>query len=151
MTNNFKHLLVYSKAKIFNYFTTKGKKQKIASTFFKSSKLIQKLKTKNHKNLFKLSIINATSVVQLKQLKQRNKKVFKEFPFILSKKNRFFLSLKFIILNLKTEAVQALTTALRQKIILITQFKFTYLTKYKTILDKKSTSKKKHLYFRWFY
>merc|ERR1712066_916931 len=70
--------------------------------FLKSIKKIQKNLEKNHKSILKLLIINNSPIIDLKKIKQK-RKIRMEFPYILSKKKRIFLSFKNIFIFIKKD------------------------------------------------
>jgi len=87
------------KSKIHNNLMLNGKKIKIENILKKSIKIFQKKNKKNHVNVLKKSIIKATPVVKLCEVKnkKRRKKNNKIFPYIINKKVRLSLGIKNII------------------------------------------------------
>ena len=63
------------KNKIFNFFMLNGNKTTCENFLFKNIKKLQKNNNKNHLSIIKLSIINTTPTIQLRQIKKKKEKV----------------------------------------------------------------------------
>ena len=87
------------KSKIYNNLMLNGKKVKIEKIFQKSIKIFQKKNKKNHKDVFKKSIVKATPIVRLCEIKnkRRRKKNKRIFPYVINKRIRVSLGIKSII------------------------------------------------------
>ena len=76
------------KHKIFNHLMVNGNKETCEKVFLKSSKLMQKLLSKNHKELIKIAIINSSPIVNMRQvrIKKGKKKMLKNIHMCLTQK-----------------------------------------------------------------
>ena len=83
------------KKNIYNTIMKNGKKRVSEKILLKVLKELQKT-PKNSRNVFKLSVLNSSPVIFLKQIKRKRKKI-KEFPFILNSKLRVSYGLKNLI------------------------------------------------------
>ena len=141
------------KNKILNHLTTNGKKETCEKTFLKSSKSLQKSLLKNYRELIKIGILNASSIISVKQvkLKKGKKKHVKEYPFVLDSKNRISLAIKLILDTVKKKENKPfyLYTNLKQEIIANSQNNSNTIKK-KDDLQKNTLLKKQYAYYRWF-
>ena len=133
------------KHKIVNHLIINGNKKTCENIVLKTFKLIQKQTLKKHKNLIKLGIINTSPVIQIK--KQRKKML--EFPYVLSKKNRLSLAIKFIIAASKQNLDIKFYHEFSKVIVLSFQNKSDCIKK-KENLQEHAFAKKKYAAYRWF-
>jgi len=138
------------KNKIYNYIMLNGKKNVCEKMFLKSFKILQKHTIKNQRDVLKLAIINAAPTIQMKQVKKKKRKTIKEFPFILKKKNRIGLSVKFILKSLQKNIKTKMEIAIFKELLLNANNKSSAL-KTKEINHKQALLKKKYVFFRWFF
>lgn len=141
---------IFIKKKFQNIIMKGGNKYVCENLFFNTFKLMQKNLIKNHKNLFKVSVLNTTSVIQLKTIKQKNRKVTREFPFFLQRKNRTNTSFKQIIDFLKIDKKKRFAKKLFSEIILLSN-KNSEILKEKNKFQEAALLKKKYARYRWFY
>lgn len=139
----------YLKYKIYNFMMLNGKKETCENIFLKSTKLIQKYLTKNHKKLIKLAFVNSAPLIKIKQIKQKRKKNLKEFPFLINQKNRILLAIKSIITTSKKKKASNLYIKIKQEIILSSENKSHTFEKKKK-LQGYALTKKKYFHYRWF-
>lgn len=134
------------KNKIYNHLMINGNKLSCEKILFKNFKLLQKSTKKNDKKIIKFAIINLAPIIQLRQIKKKKRKSIKEFPYVLKKKNRISLGIKNII---KTQT-KISHKNLFEEIILISK-KRSEFSKINEITQKSILSKKKYIFFRWFF
>ena len=134
------------KNKIYNHLMISGNKFTCEKILFKNFKLLQKSTKKNHKDLIKSAIITVAPTIQLRQIKKKKRKSVKEFPYVLKKTNRISLGIK----NIIKKQTKAVSEMLFQEIILISKKK-SELSKVNEIVQKPILSKKKYIFFRWFF
>ena len=90
--------------KIINQLLLNGKITISEKIWLKSVKFFYKSFVKNHKKVINQVIIKITPLLKVKQLKQKRKRSqLKEFPYIVNKKNRISLALKFFLNKTKTK------------------------------------------------
>ena len=130
------------KNKIYNHLMVSGNKFSCEKILFKNFKLLQKSTKKNHKELIKYTIINLAPTIQLRQIKKKKRKSIKEFPYVLNKKNRISLGIK----NMTKKQAKTFF----EEIILVSKKK-SDLLKMNEITQKPVLSKKKYIFFRWFF
>ena len=135
------------KNKIFNKMLKNGVKTHPEKILKNSIKKIQKKNKKNYLEVLKKSLINASPILSIKQIKRRKKQV-KEFPYILKKKLRLFFGLKFILSSLNNKK-NSFYNEFSEEILSTAQFKGNAI-KLKKELYEKSFQKKKYANFRWF-
>lgn len=123
-----------------------GNKLTCEKFLLKNFKLLQKRNKKSHGNIIKLAIINSAPIIQVRQIKKKKRKSVKEFPYILKKQNRISLGIKSLI-NKKSKIINK---KLFQEIILLAKKKSEFL-KTKEIQHKEALTKKKFIFFRWFF
>merc|ERR1712050_396111 len=104
------------KSKFHNYIMFKGGKTIAELLLLKSIKKIQKNLKKNHKSILKLLIVNNSPMIFLKKIKQK-RKIRREFPYILSKNKRIFLSFKNFLLFIKESVKYNFSKAFHKEII----------------------------------
>ena len=130
------------KNKIHNYLMFHGNKHTCEKKVIKVLKLLQKKNKKNHVDVLKLAIVNASPVIQIRQIKKKKRKSLTEFPYVLNKKNRIFLGIKFIVKTSKQNLEQEFLSYAKKK---------NELLKTKEALQKTALIKKKYAFFRWFF
>lgn len=123
-----------------------GSKSSCEKILFKNFKLLQKSTKKNHKELIKSAIINLAPTIQLRQIKKKKRKSIKEFPYVLKKTNRISLGIKNIIKKQKKMPNKKLF----EEIILVIRKK-SELLKMNESVQRPILSKKKYIFFRWFF
>lgn len=138
----------FIKDKIFNLLVINGKKENSEKILLKSLKLIQKQNFKNHKDIIKYSFVNTSTLVYIKQIKRKKKKI-KELPFILNKKDRISSSIKLIIKNSLKQLNVNFFKKFSQEIILSSKNQ-SYSIKDKNNIYDKAFLQKKYANFRWF-
>lgn len=134
------------KNKIYNHLMIGGNKFTCEKILFKNFKLLQKSTKKNHKDLIKSAIVNLAPAIQLRQIKKKKRKSIKEFPYVLKKTNRISLGIK----NVIKKQSKTVTEMLFREIILISKKK-SELSKLNETVQKSILSKKKYIFFRWFF
>ena len=141
------------KQKLTNAIMKQGKKKTAEKILLKSLKLIQKSNKKNHKNLIKESIINATPTFKMdKQFSKKGKrKIKKEIPAFVKKDSlRTVLSANFLIsASLKNKESNSFYKKLKEE-ILETSFQKSRSIEQKTELQQQVLMQKRYLLkFRW--
>lgn len=141
------------KQKFTNAMMKHGKKKTAEKVLIKSLKLIQKFNKKNHKNLIKDSIINATPTFKInKQSSKRGKrKVEKEIPAFVKKDSlRTVLSVNFLITaSLQNKDSKTFYKKLAEE-VLETSFQKSKSIEQKTEIQKRVLIQKRYLLkFRW--
>lgn len=121
----------------------RGNKPTSENFLLTNFKFLQKENKKNYINILKLAIVNSTPVISVRRLRKKNRKSIKEFPYVLTNKNRISLAMQYIIF--KTDKTQ-----LFKKIIFLAQKKTDFLKETK-LEQKVNLAKKKYLFFRWFF
>lgn len=134
------------KNKIYNHLMSNGNKLSCEKILFKNFKLLQKSTKKNDKKIIKFAIINLAPTIQLRQIKKKKRKSIKEFPYVLKKENRISLGIKNVI---KTQT-KTIHKNLFEEIILISK-KRSEFSKINEITQRPILSKKKYIFFRWFF
>merc|ERR1712048_620213 len=100
---------------------------------------------KDYKKFFNRSIVNAAPLVKVKQLKQKKKRFqSKEFPYIVTKKARVKMTLKFFINKKKRIGITA-DKKLLSELLFAVKNTGTILTKKKTLYEH-AFIKKKYFY-----
>jgi len=128
------------KNKITNFLLKNGNKKTSENLFLTNIKAIQKYYKKNHKNVFKIGIINSLPIVDIKKIKRKRKRT-KEFPFILKKKIRISLSIKWIL--------RVLTKNFINEFIIASKNSGNSVTNKKNIHEH-AFFRKKYANYRWF-
>jgi ribosomal protein S7 len=128
--------------KIYNHLMVNGNKHVCEKKILKTLKFLQKKNKKNDIEIVKMAITNSAPIIQLRQIKKRNRKTVKEFPYVLKQKNRISLGIKSII----TTSVLNLS-----KEILGLAKKKHEMLKVKEAAQKQALTKKKYTFFRWFH
>ena len=134
------------KNNIYSTIMKNGKKHISEKILLKVFKSLQKTQ-KNSQSVLKLSVLNSSPVIFLKQIKRKRKQT-KEFPFLLKPKLRTSYGLKNLIKvcrkenstffkNLKSELVNAAKKSGKS-------------VEYRVETHKSAFSKKKFANYRWF-
>lgn len=119
-----------------------GNKHVCEKKILKTLKFLQKKNKKSSIKIVKMAIVNSAPIIQLRQIKKRNRKTVKEFPYVLKEKNRISLGIKSII---TTSSIN-----LSQEILGLAKKKHELL-KVKEAKQKLALIKKKYTFFRWFH
>lgn len=134
------------KNKIHNFLMSHGKKSICENKFIQIIKFFQKINKKNHIEIFKLGIVNSAHIVRIlivkKKKKKKKQKNFREFPYVINQKNRILLGIKFIFKNLNKNFYEEFLNIVKNK---------SNLLKTKEISHISALTKKKYLFFRWFF
>jgi ribosomal protein S7 len=132
------------KNKIHNYLMINGNKHTCEKKIVKNTKLFQKINFKNHLEILKLAIINSSPVIKMRIIKNKNKKrkTSREFPYVLNKKNRIFLGVKSIFRTSSQNLYEEFLLNAKRKSNLVKEKEASY---------KQALSKKKYIFFRWFF
>lgn len=128
--------------KIYNYLMINGNKHVCEKKVLKTLKFLQKKNKKNNIEIVKMAIINSVPIIQLRGIKKNNRKIVKEFPYVLRYKNRISLGIKSIF--------TVSSTNLSHEILGLAKKKHELL-KVKETNNKIALTKKKYIFFRWFY
>lgn len=119
-----------------------GNKHVCEKKVLKTLKFLQKKNKKNNIEIVKMAIVNSAPTIQLRQIKKRNRKTIKEFPYVLKQKNRISLGIKSIITTSNMNLSQEILGLAKKKHELL---------KFKEAKHKLALIKKKYTFFRWFY
>lgn len=130
------------KKKIYNHLMVSGNKHICENKFLKTLKVLQKKNKKNNIEIIKMAVVNSAPIIQLRQIKKRKRKSVKEFPYVLKQKNRISLGIKSIV---KISSIN-----LSQEILMFANKK-SELLKTKETEHRLALSKKKYIFFRWFF
>lgn len=141
--------MITLKNKIYNYIMFKGLKNISEILFLKSIKKVQKNFKKNHKYILKLLIVNNSPIIFLKKIK-RKRRISREFPYILSKKIRIFLSFKNFFMYIKKRFKRNFYEKFYTEIISYLKDKNNDIIKEKKNLYNYAFTKKKYSKYRWF-
>jgi len=135
--------------KIINQLLIQGKKFASEKIWIKNVKLFQKSFQKDYKKFVNRSIVNAAPLVKVKQLKQKKKRFQpKEFPYIITKKARIGITLKFFLNRKKKTGITA-DKQLLSELLFVVKNTSILLTKKKSLYEH-AFIKKKYFYYRWF-
>ena len=135
--------------KIINQLLVNGKKFVSEKIWIKNVKLFQKSFKKDYKKFVNRSIVNAAPLIKVKQLKQKKTRFqSKEFPYIVTKKARIQMTLKFFINKKKRIGITA-DKKLLSELLFAVKNTGTILTKKKNLYEH-AFIKKKYFYYRWF-
>jgi len=143
---------MFTKNKIINHITKKGKKTKSEKILNKSLKELQKNSKKQTKKLIQLSIILSSVMFKIRTIKNkknRKKKTIIRPTFIPKQNKKFSFAIKLIINTAKKNSYNCLHNKLKEEFFSTTQLK-SNITKTKKELEKQALNKK-HLfkYYRW--
>ena len=130
------------KKKIHNHLMMNGNKHICENKLLKTLKVLQKINKKNNIEIIKIAVVNSAPIIQLRQIKKKKRKSVREFPYVLKQKNRISLGIKSIF--------RISSTNLSQEIITFANKKSESL-KIKEAGHKLALSKKKYIFFRWFF
>jgi len=133
--------------KVINQLLLNGKKSVSEKIWIKNVKLFQKSFKKNYKKFVNRSIVNVAPLLKVKQLKQKKKRFqSKEFPFIVTKKARIALTLKFFI-NKKKRIGTTMDKKLLSELLFAAKKTGTIITTKKNLYEH-AFIKKKYFYYR---
>lgn len=143
---------MFTKDKIINYLTQKGKKTKSEKILNKSIKDLQKNSKKQTKKLIQLSLILSSAILNIRTIKNKKnrKQKTKIRPVLIIDPNkRFSFAIKSILLAAKENSTNCFHNKLKDELFSTAQFK-SNLIKTKKDLEKQAL-KNKHLfkYYRW--
>lgn len=131
-----------------NLLTRNGKKHLSEKLFLKSLKVMQKNYRKNHKHLIKTSLVNVSSILNIKQIKAKRKNT-QEFPYVTKKARRIAFSVKAILTELKSQPPQMFYLRFKTELI--------FAAKNLSSINKINKAKHEHAFFirklsnyRWF-
>lgn len=130
------------KTHIYTHLMISGNKHICENKFLKTLKILQKKNKKNNREIIKMAVVNSAPIIQLRQIKKRKRKSVREFPYVLKEKNRISLGIK---------AIVKIPSANLFKEILTFANKKNELLKSKEVKQKLALSKKKYIFFRWFF
>jgi len=134
------------KDKMYNHLMVSGNKLTCEKKILNNFKILQKNNKKNHTEIIKLAIVNSSPIIQLRQIKKKKRKSLKEFPYVLKQKNRISLGIKSIV----KKTNKTTDKDLFQEIVLFAKKK-SELLKTKETKHKLALTKKKYIFFRWFF
>jgi len=136
--------------KIINQLLLNGKITISEKIWLKSVKFFYKSFVKNHKKVINQVIIKITPLLKVKQLKQKRKRSqLKEFPYIVNKKNRISLALKFFLNKTKTKNEIKTHKKLVTELLAVANNSGLSINKKKSLYEY-AFIKKKYFYYRWF-
>ena len=136
--------------KIINQLLLNGKITISEKIWLKSVKFFYKSFVKNHKKVINQVIIKITPLLKVKQLKQKRKRSqLKEFPYIVNKKNRISLALKFFLNKTKTKNEIKTHKKLVAELLAVANNSGLSINKKKSLYEY-AFIKKKYFYYRWF-
>lgn len=133
------------KDKIIKFLILNGNKITCEKLFFKTFKTIQKQSVKNHNKLIKSIIINTSPIIKVRKVKQRSN----EFPYVILKKTRIFLALKFIIKTTNNTTGHSFYTKFNEEIIKSSKNISTSVAQ-KKIFGQHAFLIRKYAHYRWF-
>ena len=136
--------------KITNQLLRNGKSTISEKIWLKTLKVFYKSFVKNHEKVINRALINITPLLKVKQLKQKRKRSqLKEFPYIISKKSRISLALKFFLNKTKNKSEIKTHQKLFTDLVAIVIKSGVNINKRKSLYEYAFT-KKKYFYYRWF-
>jgi ribosomal protein S7 len=136
------------KLKLYNNLMLDGNKIKCEKILKKSVKDFQKNNKKDHKIIFKNSIIKSTPIIKLCEIKNKKsrKKKKKIFPYVINKKIRLSLGIKLLIKNLEKPAYLNLFEEMEKQLRNDSEIINNQIENYKISVKLKKSS-----FFRWFF
>ena len=134
------------KKNIYNTIMVNGKKHASEKIVLKVLKSLQKT-SKNCQSVFKLSVLNSSPVIFLKQIKRKRKQT-KEFPFLLKSKLRISYGLKNLIKVCRKEILPFYKNLRIEILNSSNKIGKSFDAKIKT--HQNAFSKKKFSNYRWF-
>jgi ribosomal protein S7 len=137
-----KKKIINLKDKIYNHLMINGKKHICEKRIFKTLKFLQKKNKKNNIEIIKMALINLAPIIQLRQIKKKNRKTVTEFPYVLNQKNRISSGIKSITSLLNTNSSHEILVIAKKKHELL---------KTRETKHKQALTKKKYAFFRWFF
>ena len=147
LTSSYSNISV--KKKLWSHLMVYGRKTQSQNILTKSIKLIQKTAKKDLQKIIMLAIINSLPLFHAKKLvkKTGKQKFLQEIPFVLSKNQRITLSIKYILLTLKTKKQLKISQLIKLQFLCYSKL---FLQKKTDSLQKILIEKKKFAKFRWF-
>jgi small subunit ribosomal protein S7 len=134
--------------KIINQLLLNGKTSTSKKIWLKSIKSLYKSITKNHKKVIVRAIINIAPLLKVKQLKQKQKRSQpKEFPYIVSDKNRLSTSLSFFLNKTKPKSDTKIHTKLVAELLVTSNNSGAIINEKKSLYEY-AFIKKKFFYYR---
>ena len=130
------------KKNIYNHLMVSGNKHLCENKFLKTLKILQKKNKKNNIEIIKMAVVNSAPIIQLRQIKIRKRKSIREFPYVLKQKNRISLGIKSIVKIPSTNLFDEIVAFANKK---------SELFKIKEAKHKLALTKKKYIFFRWFF
>lgn len=143
---------MFTKDKITNHLTKKGKKTKSEKILNKSIKELQKNSKKQTKRLIQLSLILSSVIFKIRTIKNKKNKKRKARirpTFIANQNKRFSFAIKLIVLTAKENSINCFHNKLKDEFFSTALFKSHFIKKRKEV--EKQALKQKHLfkYYRW--
>ena len=136
--------------KIINQIVLNGQKIAAEKIWLKSIKFFDKSYVKNHKKLINQALINVTLLLNIKVLKHKKKRLqSKEFPYIVTTKNRILLALKFFLDKTKNKNEIKIYKKLVVDLLAAAHKSGSSINKRKSLYEY-AYLKKKYFYYRWF-
>ena len=127
----------------------KGKKHTAENIVFKNLKLLQKsLLKKNFEAIMKLSVVNCSPTLYVKQIQRKRKKSI-EFPFLLQPNKKIFYGLRNLINSCRKTRLNKFFINFNEEIVKIST-KNSLVFKSKINLHQEAFVKKKFANYRWF-
>lgn len=142
------------KNKIINQIMINGNKKTSEILLIKTAKQFQKQSKKQFQKVFQLAIVNYMPVFRLNEIsnkkrKKKQRKIKLVPSFIPDKTKKTFLSVKFVIKNLKKEKGESFLNTLNKKLILFADNKKAFVNQ-KDEIQKKVVENKRYLEnYRW--
>jgi len=140
---------VFLKTALLKRAIRKGKLELTENCFILVTKLLQKSYYKNHKQLFKISILNVTPVVFLTRISYK-KKLNKQIPYVIKKKKRLLKGIKLLLALFKQKTHQSFKITILNEVILIIKVTQSSKKTHKQILYEYAFMFKKFANYRWF-
>lgn len=136
------------KKKIINQLLLNGKTSTSERIWLKSLKALYKSLIKNHKKVIARAVINVAPLLKIKQLKQKRKRLQqKEFPYIVSDKNRLSTALSFFLSKTKSKNEIKIHTKLIAELLVTAKNSGAIINEKKSSYEY-AFIKKKYFYYR---
>lgn len=114
----------------------------------KSLKSFYKSFIKNNKKCINQALVNITPLLKVKQLKQKRKRSqLKEFPYIVNKKTRISLALKFFLNKTKSKSETKMHKKIMVELLATANNSSININKKKSLYEYAFT-KKKYFFYR---
>ena len=134
--------------KIINQLLLNGKAVVSEKIWLKSVKTFYKSLIKNPKKLINRAIINVTPLLKVKKVNtQKKRSQLKEFPYVVNKKNRNSLGLKFFLNKTRNKNEIKTHKKIISELLTIANSSSLILTKKKNLYEY-AFIKKKYYYYR---